>query len=483
MGWETEMRARSEARRPALAVVGVALAFLVATRPAVAEDGPWDVTEVRRHAMPPGINPQDLTASPEARHLAYAERRADGVHLVVDGVAGPAFTTIDGLLFGAGGRYAYFGVDDAGVHVLTASARYGPFQAFVPTSLKLSEDGHHHAWIAEAPAEVLRATPGAQAVYLDGAALTAHPKITTLALSRAGWRVAFVVAEQQGQRVVVFGQDNEQAGPFDEIDPVSLRLERDDQPVAYTARRGTSWHVVFGGHVGPPAARVGGRLLTVSPDGRRWACWTATGPKPRYVVDGTEHPLFAQVDDHLPLFSADSKRVVYTAQDERGWHVVVDGAIVQTWVGVAGRGIAASADGSHLLYAAQRDGRWWMQAGPRVHGPYDAIGDRLQAISTDGQHTLFAARKGGAWHIVHDGRESSAVQAVIATALSPDGQHRAYGALVAGRPRLVIDDTVLEGTFVLPGGLAFDAAGVLYALGAQDPANPQLVALSIAPRR
>lgn len=461
------------------AAVGLALtaSLLLAggTWPAQGDEPSWEVKELWSRPLPSGLNPQDIIVSPDARHVAYRERSASGPRMVIDGEPQTAFKVVDAFRFNRAGTYVYIGASDAGVSVIAAGVPHGPYKALSVPTLSMSQRAAHVAYVAEAP------EGAGQAVYLDGKPGQSEPAITALALADAAPALIYLVQEPGGQRVVRLNGARDE--PFEQIDPKSLRIGHDGRMVAYTARRAGKWHIVINGVPGPPADRVGGPLLTLSPDGKRWACWTGTGPKPRYVADGVEHEPFQQVGNHLPLFSSDSEHLIYTAQDEKGWHVLRDGKVHSTWSGIAGDSIEASRDASQLLLAAQREGRWWVQVGETTHGPYDAVTDVLRELSADGKHFAFAARRGQGWNVLHDGHEHASANAIITGALSPDGSAVAYGAIVQGRPQLVIGDVALSDHFVLPGGLAFGDGGVLFAIVATNPESPTLLGLSLTRRR
>lgn len=451
--------------------------------PATADPGAWDVQERHGHLLPTELTPADFVPSPGARHLAYVRRLEDGRHLVLDGTPGPAFQVVEAFRFAArDGGFAYLGAGERGVEIVTAKGRFGPYRQLQPATLALSEDGSTVAYVAEAPDQADGTSSGRMAAYRNGAAAASEASIEALALGGDGSRLAYVTREGSKQRVVT--DAGARGEPFDEVDPASLRVSARAGGVAYTARREKSWHVVVGDAVGPAVARAGGKYLALSEDGARWACWVGVGPKPRYVVDGKEQPLFDLVGDYAPRFSPDGSRFVYGGQREGRWHVIVEDQIHSSWTGIAGHDIQCSRDGAVLVFAAQRDGRWWVQAGAKAYGPYDGVGDELLRVSADGAHSAFAARRGASWFVLHDGRESEPVDTVTALALSADGGHVAYGAVRAGAYALHVDDERVENRLVLPGGLAFDAQGVLHAVTAEvaEPPRLGLLELRLRPR-
>jgi hypothetical protein len=275
-----------------------------------------------------------LAFSQDGAHLIYAAEDASGVHVVVDGVAGPAWTAVGQLAMndagthvvyaarrgrdafavigGAigprfsdiaqlvvarrGARTAYLGDAGRAAHIVVDGA-VGPAVQGRVRALQISADGANVAHIESDLAAGDR-------VICDGAELATAPPRTLAASSLAfvaapACAVVYVLQERAGMRVVRGGV----AEPsYEEVGP--LAISPDGHHVGYAARRGADWRVVIDGGEHP-----GGRWAEApvwSPDGTRTGYLTRRGAQAVAVVDGRDYRFDIALDGTL-AFSRDGR--------------------------------------------------------------------------------------------------------------------------------------------------------------------------------
>jgi len=228
-------------------------------------------------------------------HIAYAARRGRDAFAVIDGVAGPRFASITQLTVAPrGARTAYLGHVDGVTHVVVDGAA-GPAHLGPVRALRISADGAHVAHVATSPDADDR-------VLCDGAELATAPPRAVIAASLVfvaapSCALAYVLDEPPGARVVRAGV----AGPrYDEIG--ALATSADGAHLGYAARRGAAWRVVIDGR-----EHDGGRWAESpvwSTDGARWGYLARRGDRAVAVVDGRDFAFDLALDGTL-AFSRD----------------------------------------------------------------------------------------------------------------------------------------------------------------------------------
>lgn len=228
-------------------------------------------------------------------HVAYAARRGRDAYAVIDGAAGPRFDDVTQLTVAPrGGRVAYVGLAGGRSRVVIDGTLGPPLDGPVG-ALRISAGGGH----------VVYATTGrGDRVICDGDERGAAPAgaidAGSLAfVAAAGCDVAYTVAEPGGVRVVAAGVP----GPrYDEVGPLSV--SRDGAHLGYAARRGATWCVVIDGreHDGGWAAEA----PVFSPDGTRAGYLTRRGDRAVAVVDDRPHTFDTAIEGTL-AFSSDGR--------------------------------------------------------------------------------------------------------------------------------------------------------------------------------
>jgi hypothetical protein len=287
---------------------------------------------------------------------------------------------------------------------------------------------------------------------------------------RANADVIAYPARREGRWVLV--QDGREGRPWEGIGEVVLR----DREVAYAATDGASWFVVHRDRPsrkwdaimqdslriedrplyvaeleGKQYAVVGERIIgphdavgAIATDGDRVLIATRDGDAVR-VIGAREEPAYESVAGVVLA----PGHYAYLAKRGR-WRLVVDGIEVTTHdkIGMP----VFSSDGARMAYVAGDDAVH-VHSGGDDYGPYDFV--RQSSIRFDRTHLMFIAGRNGKQHLVYDGVEGPAYDAVDDPVFGGDrwgyAGHRAEGSMIhIGRSRVRRHDMV-RGTLVLDG--------------------------------
>jgi hypothetical protein len=166
----------------------------------------------------------------------------------------------------------------------------------------------------------------------------------------------------------------------------------------------------------------------LSPDGKRTATVVPKGKRGPFtvVVDGKASDEYEGIAVGMPVFSPDSKHVVFAAlKKDRHWVIVLDGREGKEYFRI---GLPRfSPDSSHLIYAGayRRVSKpWTMVEDDQESGAYEDVG--VAAFSPDSKHVAFVATttmKDNKWSVVLDNQMGERFDGIlqIAPAFSPDG--------------------------------------------------------------
>ena len=326
--------------------------------------------------------------TPDTARVVYAARDADGKWVVhVDGEASKAFRAV-------GFTSAFFHNDqvcypawttkgDSHVFVIGKDEELGPFDATWRASV--SADQQHYCF----------------------------------------------QAKREGKPVLVF-DGNVIDRNFDDIGGYAIDAVGQ---LAYSYKQGSKWKVDFGGHaIGDQYDEVYYRFLEISPDGKNVAFWAKEGDK-WYVVTKTEHlsgfagMFFHQVNEKKfgIFWGPDSKHVAYITRTSDGTKLALDGQI---------RCDVPSLYGSDLQAVVA-----WLVANPTaksVPKSIRSVDGELAYIKKDQESDPAEVIVGSKVHGPYD--------TVDALHISPNKKHYAYAAMADGKESLVIDG-VPVGTF------------------------------------
>ena len=175
---------------------------------------------------------------------------------------------------------------------------------------------------------------------------------------------------------------------------------------------------------------------------------------PAYSGLGTDGDMLAFYGGLLPRFSPDSTRLAYVAQKGNQWFVVVDGQergpyqAIMTGDLVRGKPliladvspILFSPDSQRLVFVAQKENQWFLVIdGVETLLPYDSVVFSSLTFSPDSQQFAYIGEDEGKRFLVINGEEQTAYNQISYFDFSPDGQHIAYAALKGTEWVAVID--------------------------------------------
>lgn len=164
------------------------------------------------------------------------------------------------------------------------------------------------------------------------------------------------------------------------------------------------------------------------------------------VEQGSQQHL--KIDDETPRhylgvaletihFSEDSKHIVYAAEIDSGWVVVVDSVRSRPWPGI---GEVVLGPNQRLAYAANDSGRWRVILDGTQLSFFDAVMQGSLTFSPDGRRLAFVVAEGDAFRVVVDGEPGPLYQAVGALRFDPEGNRLAYVARRDDQEYLVIGE-------------------------------------------
>lgn len=196
--------------------------------------------------------------------------------------------------------------------------------------------------------------------------------------------------------------------------------------------------------------------LAFSPDGNRWACAVSQVGSTVVLVDGKEVEKCDGIGIEPPIFSADSRRVMFKAEhsDETNrterWSLVVDDvkSSAYEWI----NDIAFSSDSKRVGYVARRRGKMVVVVDGKECGEYDRIGVKPPIFSPDGKRVGFVGTRGpkmvdgklesrAKCYVVVDGVGDAPHDSISvgAPSFSADGKRVAYGAKDGDKWSVVVD--------------------------------------------
>jgi len=217
---------------------------------------------------------------------------------------------------------------------------------------------------------------------------------------------------------------------FDAIDVNSIRFSKKGNKVAYAATRQNRQFIVFNGKEGPQFDQVGYPII--SPDGNRLAYSVMQDKKYRVVVDGkAQAPLDGIVNI---IFSDNSRHYAYHAVTGNRQVVVHDGKMSERYPLV--HTLSLSPDGKKLGFAIVADQpdhegfKHYIVLSGKKKGAYETLVEGSLKFSPDGKLFAFEAEMHDQFFLVCGDKEEKHYGDVMQATLtfSPDSRKHAYVA-------------------------------------------------------
>jgi hypothetical protein len=318
--------------------------------------------------------------SADSAHLAAVASVRDREQLIVDGVAGPTYDSVQwNSITRDGKRSAYIGwrKPDPSEFEKVTGLRWSeatdvekeifkqtPLQravvdnreqgGFFVTALYLHPISGRFAYINK-PNGRTSALEGVE-VWVDGKRGPEYRSCLGVFFSPDGKRIAYLASTDNRRYAVV---DDRELGPFESLDEKSFQFSPDGSHYGFIAKplNQPVAMIIDGGYV-PGLYQVSS--LTFSPNGKRYAYIADAefGRKPLLVVDGRKQELPAAAQEGSLIFSPDSTRVacLVAAHGSDATRAMVDDAIISPLrYQYAVRSLGFSPDGQHYVFTATVD--------------------------------------------------------------------------------------------------------------------------------
>jgi len=411
---------------------GAHLAYVVDTCPSWADDGKMFM--VYDGKPDPGYTSiGDPVLSPDGKRCAYwtnFPRVEPGRQpryrslVVVDGLPGPECGSVEEPVFSADSRRVAYAAGGDGGHFAVVDGKAGPTFSSIDGNVVFSPDSKHFAYIAGCSQKM--------SVIVDGQRGPEYRSVRSPVFSLDGKHIAYQAVINGKWSVVLDGEPCDGFGGEVDINR-PLVFSPDGQRLAFTASDDSGYYVVVDGQRGHRCYAPTRPIF--SPDGMHIA-YSAnkgylgnSGPV-QVIVDGQPGPEFSDVGSLV--FSSDGMHLAYIAlrveQGDEKRLVVVDGNPGPEYAGVGPP--VFSPDGSHLAYSAF----------PRIVGPsfmvldgkrgpkYQYVGDPV--FGPDGTRIAYPAGYNyESRFVVVDGKTGPEFDDVRNLLFSPDGMHYAYVAV------------------------------------------------------
>lgn len=332
--------------------------------------------------------------SPDGSGVAYTQSvREDGstapkTRVVLGGLPGPAFQSVEPAGFSARGVFAYAAYDADQFGVIVGGEPIGPYGDVA--ELQWSPDGGRLAYIVGDAGRIERS------VVVDTKRGPAFLDVRDLCFSPDSARLAYVASEKEGERVVVDGKPgrvfsrclkasfsgdsgtligrvgidqkwsvavNDQPGAaYDEVGPPVFN--HDASTIAYAARRGDRGYAVIGTAESEPCDFVY-RIAVGEKSGVAYAL--LQGKTATLVHNGKEVYRAGPRPNHLAI-SSDGSCLAYSESHDGKVRVVVDGIPGELHSSIEHLQIAP--DGRTAVYTASEEDRQYLVIGTRRYGPF-----------------------------------------------------------------------------------------------------------------
>jgi WD40 repeat protein len=192
-------------------------------------------------------------------------------------------------------------------------------------------------------------------------------------------------------------------------------------------------HVVGGRPIPNPCSKQS--PIVFSPNSQRIAYAAQQGTRWCAVVDGQEGPSHDGVG--LFAFSPDSDRLAYVASDGSRRHEIVDGVASAGYDGVSKA--AFSPDSQRVAYCAEDRDRGFLvvDGNELTNRDYEAVD--APVFSPDSKRLGYMGKRDGKWFVIVDGEEGAGYDDCGSLLFSSDSRHYAHRARQGSKWFIVVD--------------------------------------------
>ncbi|TET35179.1 MAG: hypothetical protein E3J72_11805 [Planctomycetota bacterium] len=369
--------------------------------------------------------------SPDFRHFAFGRwsyEKKEAIRTVIDGKEGKEYDSIGECGFSPDSKRFFYAAEENEEYFIVLDGKEGPRYEEEILYIVFSPDSKRIAYRAERDDK--------EFVVLDGKEFMSHEfQMEDIFFSPDSRH--FVHCGRDNQATTLY-LDGRKVASASELKYCTLTLfSPDSQKLFYKYKKDRKWFAVFGKEEFGPFDEVEHILAQISPDSKRIAFPAKRGDDWFMVTSSKEYGLYENWCGG-PLFSPDSKRLVFSACVKgRKVAVLLDGKQGDVFDSIQHK--TFSPDGRHFAMSAKRDGKYHLIVDGVKKYEYDFIGDVL--YSPDSKRLATTARKGDKSFVVVDGREGKSYDNIRRAYFSPDSKHLAYWAGVEAEKEtiLVID--------------------------------------------
>ncbi len=327
--------------------------------------------------------------------------------------------------------------------------------------LIISPDSQHAAYFLQHENSYILIVDGKQWQPVD----SAHTPV----FSSDGSRVALAASINGEWHMLI----NDEAGPAYESMGYPV-FSPDGTRLAYSVKKDGKWHMIVDGAMSLPYDNLGLESIDLgsieptsygippvfSPDSERVAYVAQNGLQQFVVMDGEAGKLYDEIGASWDIdaamnfivtqppitFSADSKHFAYAAREQGRLHVIVDGkGQLFPYDQIRLNSLAFSPDSSKFGYVAGQNKKFFVVIDGKKGNSFTDIASFV--FSPDSQHIAYSAQQDTNWYVVVDSKESPAYQVVMGASFdagsppvfSSDSQRLAYSVGKDGKALVIVD--------------------------------------------
>ena len=290
--------------------------------------------------------------------------------------------------------------------------------------------------------------------------------VNSINFSTDSRKVGYMARKGKKQLIVY---DGHEGNLFDQVGfPV---INSSGNRIAYRAIDSARSFVILDNMKSPQYDDI--KSILFSPDGKRCAYIAARGRKQFVVLDGIEGE---KVDvAHSICFSPDGTSFVYGIDIMNGKEgpyqfAIVNGERKGPYLTIVEGSISFSADSRHLVYKAEADDTFMMVLDGKNGKDYGDVLHLTAVFSPDNLRFAYVADNNSKRFVIEDGKELEHFNDILFITFSPDSKRLAYAARLGDKDLVVLDGNK-GGTYSAimgEGGIVFDSPGSFHYLAMKD---------------